>query len=295
MKDRTIDIRFYQEHLHLQKASFSRIDHEDAMVAIVYRITQADGTQFILKICDRENDYLREIKFLKCMADIVPVPRILDTVPPEKGIDGAILMNCLPGQLLKPPEMTLSLAHELGQCLALIHNYRLAGYGDPIDEILSKDPKEYFTLKFEEGLSECKNHLPSNLIETCQRYFTSHSHLLSAVDGPCIAHRDFRPGNLIVSNGELQGIIDWAGARASFAEEDFCSLEHGDWLNQYRESFVSGYAVIRPLPSYQPLIPFLRLNKAIATIGFTVKRDTWNTTDARLYQFNRQFLEKLLS
>ncbi len=295
MKDRNIDIGFYQEHLNLQKASFSRIDHEDAMVAIVYRITQVDGTHFILKICDRKKDYLREVKFLKCLIDKVPVPRILQIVPPEAGVHGAILMECLSGHLLKANEMTESLAHELGRCLALIHNHRLSGYGDPIDDSLSNNPKDYFTFKFEEGLDECKNHLSSDLVETCQRYYTSHLHLLSAVDGPCIVHRDFRPGNLMVSDGELQGIIDWAGARASFAEEDFCSLEHGDWLNQHMGDFLSGYANIRPVPQYKPLIPFLRLNKAIATIGFTVKQDTWKTTDARIYQFNRQFLEKFLS
>lgn len=295
MKDRTIDIHFYQEHLNLQKASFSRIEHEDAMVAIVYKITREDGIQCILKICDRKKDYFREIQFLKCLEGKVPVPRIIQVVPPQAGVHGAILMECLPGELLKADEMTQSLARELGRCLALIHSHRLSGYGDPVGEILSQDPKDYFTHKFEEGLEECRNHLSSDIIESCECYYTSHLHLLSAVDGPCIVHRDFRPGNIMVSNGDLQGIIDWAGARASFAEEDFCSLEYGDWLHQQMGDFLSGYASIRPVPEYKLLIPFLRLNKAIATIGFTVKRGTWKTTGARIYQFNRQFLEKLLS
>ncbi len=41
------------------------------------------------------------------------------------------------------------------------------------------------------------------------------------------------------------------------------------------------------------LAPFLRLNKAIATIGFTVKQRTWYNRDSRIYQCNRQFLENL--
>ncbi len=41
------------------------------------------------------------------------------------------------------------------------------------------------------------------------------------MDGTCVVHRDYRPGNLIVHDGKLQGIIDWTGARTSFAEEDF--------------------------------------------------------------------------
>mgnify|MGYP000859412071 CR=1 FL=1 len=96
----------------------------------------------------------------------------------------------------------------------------------------------------------------------------------------------------MVHEGKLQGVIDWAGARASFAEEDFCLLE--PWLNDFFPHFLAGYAEIRKVPQYKSLIPFLRLNKAIATIGFTVKKGTWNTTAAKLYQLNRQFIEGLL-
>jgi hypothetical protein len=58
-------ITLYQKRLHLQNATFSRIDHEDATVAIVYKITQSTGKELILKICERTNDYLREVYFLK--------------------------------------------------------------------------------------------------------------------------------------------------------------------------------------------------------------------------------------
>ncbi len=41
------------------------------------------------------------------------------------------------------------------------------------------------------------------------------------------------------------------------------------------------------------ILSFLRLNKAIATIGFTVKRETWNNSSAQLYQYNSQYIETL--
>ena len=286
-----LDITYYQKRLNLQKASFSLIDHEDAIVATTYHVTLPNGEKLILKISERESDYLREIYFLKLLANKLPLPRVVNMAPPEKGTHGAILMECLPGALLKTNAMTKPLAHELGHSLALIHLNRLPRYGDPIQGNLGNDPKGYFTFKFEEGLDECKNHLPSHLLKASQNYYNSHLHLLSSIDGPCIVHRDFRPGNLIVLEGKLQGVIDWAGARASFAEEDFCSIEHGDWLKGHKSTFLSGYASIRRVPEYTRLIPFLRLNKAIATIGFTVKRGTWKTTDKGLYQFNRKFLK----
>lgn len=286
----------YQQILNLQTATFSLIDHEDAMVAIVYKITQLNGEQLILKVCERPNDLLREVYFLRHFAKILPVPKIIQVIEARQDLYGAILMECLPGTLLKAEELSESLAFEIGRCLALIHLNRLPGYGDPIQNSLSSDPTVYFTLKFEEGLEECKQHLPLNLIEQCRRYYKTHVDLLASVDGPCIVHRDYRPGNLIINNGKLQGIIDWAGARASFAEEDFCSIEHGEWTTESytKRALLAGYASVRPVPDYARLVPFLRLNKAIATIGFTVKRGTWKSSSTNLYRLNRQFLDTLI-
>lgn len=286
----------YQQQLNLEKSVFSQIDHENAMVAIVYKVTQPNGEQLILKVCDRVNDYLREVHFLNHFRGILPVPKIIQLVPPTSGIHGAILMEYLPGALLKMADLTETLAYQIGRCLAQIHLERLSGYGDPIQGNLSADPRSYFTLKFEEGLDECRDHLPIELIKNCQRYYSANVDLLKSVDGPCIVHRDFRPGNLIVFERQLKGIIDWAGARASFAEEDLCSLEHAEWadISHRKQSFLTGYESIRQIPHYMPLVPFLRLNKAIATIGFTVKRGTWRNRNSRIYHYNRQFLEQLL-
>ncbi len=182
----------------------------------------------------------------------------------------------------------------MGSLLAQIHLHRVAGYGDfakPSD--LSSDPCSYFTSKYDEGFSECANHLPQELIDLSYRYYKAHLPLLSAVDGPCIIHRDFRAGNVIVSNGKIQGIIDWASGRASFAEEDFCGMEHGEWSSypNTKKSFLAGYAAIRPVPDYSAILPLLRIARAFATIGFLLKRGTWNGSNKRLYQFNRSFLE----
>lgn len=287
-------ITLYQQRLNLANGAFLRIDHDDAIIAIVYKITLPTGMQLILKICTRPSDYLREVFFLKHFAGIIPVPNILDIVQPEMGIDGAILMECLPGTPLTASKLTDALAYEIGSALARIHLNRISGYGDltqPHD--LSPDPRVHFTQKFEEGLVECSNHLPQELLEKSRRYYDQHVDLLTAVDSPCMIHRDFRAGNLMVHDGMLQGVIDWSSGRASFAQEDFCPLEHGEWPTNpvSKKSFFSGYASIRPVPDYRSIMPLLRLNKAFATIGFTVKRDIWQSSAAAVYQFNRRFLE----
>jgi len=288
-------ISLYQQRFNLKNARFTRIEHEDAMVAIVYKVTQANSAPLILKICVRPHDYAHELYFLKYFADRLPVPRIVDVMQPQTNISGAILMECLPGTLLKVAECTDALAYEVGSLLARIHLNTTTGYGDLTQpQTLSADPRAYFTMKFQEGLSECDNHLPKKLMEQCQTYYDAHVQLLDSVDGPCMTHRDFRAGNLMVHDGKIQGIIDWSSARATFAQEDFCTLERDDWSNNAhnKNSFLAGYASIRPIPEIQKIIPLLRLSKAIAAIGFAVKRSTWKTSAATLYQLNRRFLEK---
>ena len=288
----------YKNRFTLQQAVFTRIKHDDAMVAIVYKVTPSTGLPLILKIAERPQDYWRDIYFLKQFANSLPVPRIIQTISPETDIHGAILMEYLPGTLLKTTELTADLAYEIGSLLARIHLNRTEGYGDLTQpEALSPDSSVHFTHKFEEGFAECSNHLPRALLKQCNDYFTSHRTLFNTVDGPCIIHRDFRPGNMIVCEGKLQGIIDWASARASFAEDDFCPLEHGEWSikSQLKQSILAGYASIRAVPDYQAIMPLLRMNRALATIGFLVKHKLWEGSQSRLYQANRRFLEAFLN
>ena len=297
MRETDPSISLYKERLNLQKAHFALIDHEDAMVATVFKITQPNGQEFILKICSRVGDYLREAYFLNHFHGKILIPRIIQMVPPEAALHGAILMECLPGQLLKIEDLTDKLCHEIGSLLARIHLDSVKGYGDLTEpDRLSPDPRVPFTLKFEEGMDECRDHLPSPLMANLRRYYDKHIDLLLSIDGPCIIHRDFRPGNIIGEHGIIRGIIDWSSARGGFAEEDFCPLEFGEWSPNpsYRDSFLAGYSSIRKVPHYQRILPLLRLSRAIGAIGFTVKQGTWKSKGAKIYQFNRQFLESFL-
>jgi Ser/Thr protein kinase RdoA (MazF antagonist) len=284
----------YQKRLNLQNATFSQIEHEDAMVALVYQVVQPTSAPLILKICASSHDYFREVYFLNFFAGTLPVPRIAQVVPPGSDTHGAILMEHLPGGLLKADDLNEALAYEIGSLLAGIHLNRVAAYGDLTQsQNLSPDPSLYFTLKFEEGFAECSHHLPKALLGQCRQYYDAHASFLTSVDGPCIIHRDFRPGNLIIDGGKLQGIIDWASGRASFAEEDFCPLEFGEWQmnSAIKKSFLAGYKSTRPVPNYNAIMPLLQLSRAIAVIGFTVKRGTWDDKNARVYHFNRRFLD----
>jgi len=287
-------ISFYRKRLELQNADFLSIDHDDTMIALVYKVTKASGEQLILKICPRKEDYLRELYFLKHLANAHLVPQIIHVVEPEDGTYGAILMEHLEGALLQTVDWTKTLAYEIGVALARIHLNDTVSYGDPTrPQDLTSDARIYFGQKFEEELTECNDHLPQKLMEKCRLFYHSHLNLLATVDGPCMVHRDFRPGNLMVFNGKLQGIIDWASGRFGFAEQDFCSLENGKLFSYEgcKKALLAGYSNIRPIPNYNAIMPLLQLGKALAVVGFTVKSGKWNSDNAPIYQSNRRYIE----
>lgn len=282
----------YRRKLHLPNAVFTSIEHADAMVATAFNISQPGSPDLILKVCSRKGDFLRESYFLRRLTGKIPVPKIIRLIEPEEGLDGAILMERIPGDLLKAETITQPLAWEIGALLARIHLEHADGFGDLTDPAhLSDDPRIPFTMKFEEGLEECKDHLPHSLLDTCRSHFDKDIDLLLSADGPCVIHRDFRPGNLIASDGKVGAIIDWSSGRGGFAEDDFCPLEFGEWPASCKHSFLEGYASVRKVPDYQPLMPLLRLSRALAAVGFTIKRGTWNSKDSTIYQFNLRYLE----
>lgn len=285
----------YQQQLNLKNATFTRINHDDAMVAVVYRITRPHDKPLILKICPRPKNYLREAYFLKALVGKIPVPELIAAVEPQADLPAAVLMTCLPGTLMSEAMVTEKLAYESGTLLARIHLNRMPGYGDIIAlDKLTADPRIHFTHKFNEGFDECRDNLPQKLRDACRSYYDAHVDLLLSTDGPCIIHRDFRSGNIMVHDGNIQGIIDWASGRAGFAEEDF--VPYG-WPNDasLREAFLAGYARIRPVPKFDNVLPLLQLSRAIAVIGFLIRENTWQNKHAEMYQNNRQFLERFLT
>ncbi|MCP5507649.1 MAG: aminoglycoside phosphotransferase family protein [Chlamydiales bacterium] len=284
----------YRDCLDLNRAVFSRIDHNDTMVAVVYRVDQPAEKSLILKICTRDKDFHRELYFLNALAGVLPIPKVEKVVEPIGGRAGAILMECLEGSLLTESDWSNELANEVGTNLALLHSKRADVYGDVTQsESYAKNARDYFKDKFFEELNECANHLPKETISSCVDYWESHQNLLEGVDGPCIVHRDFRPGNMIVYNGKLVGVIDWASARFGFAEQDFCSMEHRSWPknSKHKQALLAGYSTIRKLPNHNAVMPLLRLGRALAVIGFTVSSGTWEGKDKEIYQYNRKFLD----
>lgn len=293
-------VAFYKDAFNLHNAQFSRIAHDDTIVAIVYRVTTHDGTPLILKISPRAHQHQRELYFLRYFADKLPVPRVIAAVDQTSNTYGAILMECLPGQLLDIKHCSSGIAKSMGELFARIHTQRSRGYGDLIcPQNLSAGARDIFINKFQDDVRGCTGHIAVPILEQCMLYLEKNSYLLDEVDGPCIVHYDYRPGNILVHDGTISGIIDWASARSGFAQEDFCVMEHWTWSqdDSTKKLFLEGYAQIRPVPDYKDIMPLLRLYKSLAYVRFIAHNGTWNDGGANesKYLFNKRFIETFFS
>ena len=167
-------------------------------------------------------------------------------------------MQYLDGAALGTKTLTKDLAFQMGILLAQLHEIRTKKYGDlTVDNKLGSDqpasPISEMLDYLEESIAECKDVLPSKLLDKSRKYFDQHKINLAELDGPCLVHRDYKPGNVIVHNNRIIGIIDWENARSSFAQEDFMRMETSEWNkdNSSKESFMTGYATIRKLPIFK--------------------------------------------
>lgn len=146
-------VNFFRDFFGLENATFSRVDHNDTMVAIVYKVNIPFEKSLILKICTRDKDFHRELYFLNSLSGILPVLKVEKIAEPVEGRVGAILMECLKGDLIREGDWTFELSYDIGVKLALVHTKRVNTYGDfTQNDSSNHNAREYFSKKFFEEL-----------------------------------------------------------------------------------------------------------------------------------------------
>jgi aminoglycoside phosphotransferase (APT) family kinase protein len=95
------------------------------------------------------------------------------------------------------------------------------------------------------------------VIEEAENAFEKHKHLLDDIEfEPVLVHEDFRPGNLIIKDNEIEAVIDWERALVGHneydlfkAERDFIDLKFKteNIREKYRGYLLEGYREVREL------------------------------------------------
>lgn len=288
-----MELDFYINKLNLQPTKTTKIDDAESISSTVYKITLKDNKKLILKISYSKQRYNRETYFLNKLKNLIPVPKIINSIEPTEEKNGAILMEFLNGHILPPQNLSDKQSFEMGKLLAQIHNHRGQHYGDIANNKIYKDPLKELFDNFDESLTECKDVINPLLLKKSEEYFKSKMLKIKIFDGPCIIHRDFKPGNIIFDkDNEILGLIDWENSKYGFASEDFIRMDQLIWQNKpkTKKYFLDGYSKIRKLPSLKELLPLLRVCGAFGAIGFTVARNKWETEYKYIFDANLNFI-----
>ncbi len=201
-------------------------------------------------------------------------------------------MECLPGDVLNFFTFTHEMAFKMGELLAQLHEIRTENYGDLIIPDQKSDPIKEMWNYINESVSECKDVVSSSLLDSCLKFLEKNMVKPEDFDGPCIVHRDYKPGNVVAYQNNITGLIDWESSKSSFAEEDFARMDNIIWDRDLssKKPFLDGYSSVRKLPNIEEVMPLLRVSKCLGAIGFTIARKTWQTRDKDIYKRNLSFL-----
>ena len=279
------------DYFRLQVASVQPIA-EESYSSTVQILHLVGGEKVVLKLPFSRSKVKREQKVLTLLQGRLPVPQVLDCWLGNEEIPGALLLSCLPGAPLKAP-VTPDHCYALGELLAHLHLVKTAGFGDDYEQVSEPTAwRQSFVDYLAEWPALCQAILaPALLARTIAKYQELLT-LLPPPDGPCLIHMDYRPGNILMAEGAITGLIDFESARGGSAERDFCKIKDELWDNDpaTRQPFLEGYQSVRPLPDLATALPLCELQNALASLAWCLRR---HTTSGPFFEHNLAVIERM--
>jgi len=260
-------------HLNLEIAEIQPVP--DSFSSIVRLIELVSGEQLVLKIPYVKRKLFRELGALEAFHNDLPVPDLVDVWVPDDDRPGALLLSRLPGASIADP-VDAGLARQMGDLLGRFHTHRLDHYGDR-EEAGNPDAHDWWAM-LHDGLDRWKPHcmqaMPPDLYARSLALYRDLAADLPAPDGPCWVHNDYRPGNILVEDGKITGLIDFESARGGSADRDFTKVSHYVWKPDpaTKPAFLAGYAEIRPVPDFERTLTLYQLHNALGGIAWCVRR-----------------------
>lgn len=189
---------------------------------LTYRVTDADGTRFVLRrpplghVLATAHDMAREFRIIAAVGSTkVPVPRALGLCTDEN-VNGAnfYVMSFVDGVVLDsadkaaalPTELRPAAAHHLIDVLAELHAVDVDAVG--LGDLARRDG--YIERQLKRWSTQWENSKTRDLpeIDEVVRRLSSH---VPRQQGVVIAHGDYRFGNCLtdVASGRIAAVLDW--------------------------------------------------------------------------------------
>ncbi|WP_325166703.1 phosphotransferase family protein [Viridibacillus soli] len=243
----------------------------------VYKIGLTNNENVYIKIPFIKDKLFREYTILKKLESGLPVPRALDYWTGDETNNGALLLTEIKGSPCTN-EVDARLAYQIGLNHAMHHEVSFHSYGYEEQngfQILAKnDWRLYIKNLFYQYLDQCEDLITNELIEKSENHFSKLFTALPQPDGPSLVHLDFRPGNILINEKGVAGIIDFESARAGSTEIDFTKINRDIW-GRYpgtRDAYIAGYEKVRPIIDLERILPFYSFFDAVGSIAWCSRR-----------------------
>lgn len=236
------------------------------------RILQLEnGEKLVLKLPYNQSKLMREESVLKLLSQNTLVPDLIDTWYGDDSHNGALLMTYIDGDPMLSTDDD-GLIYQAGKILAELHEVKLETF-----ELDEKNDDWWGSLKqrFDRWMEEIIGFIPKDIFLASQDYFTRIVEKSQSVDGPRLTHFDFRPGNLLVKDHQIVGLIDFESSRGGSVDIDFTKIAEYIWKENPRskEIFLQGYRSVREIPDIENHLPIYEFFNAVGGIAWCVRRD----------------------
>lgn len=247
-------------------------DVEESFSSVVKILTLSERGQQVLKIPYTKEKFKREVEILMMLSDMPLTPNIIDIWEGDQDHPGAILMTYIDGEPMKLP-VDDRMVYEMGRLLGSLHTHPMQNF-----EMIKESPEDWhrsIKVRFNTWMKEIEGHLSEILYNQCQAYFEKLMECTFSPDGPCLVHFDYRPGNLLVKDNKIVGLIDFESARGASADIDFTKMQEYLWqvYPGTKEQFLTGYTSVRPLPDLETALPIYTFFNAVGGIAWCLRRN----------------------
>ncbi|MDP7978520.1 phosphotransferase family protein [Bacillus sp. WLY-B-L8] len=249
-------------------------DVPQSFSSAVYKIKLMDHRIVYIKIPYSKAKLEREYTVLERLREELSVPQVLDYWEGNEDVTGALLLSSING-VPATGRVDAALAYDIGVQHAKLHAIIPSeqDFSSAVSNVYNQW-SEFIHGQFYSFAEDVKEVMEPRLFEQSLQHFDRQLKLLPSPDGPCFIHMDFRPGNILVYENQVAGIIDFESVRIGATEMDFTKINR-DIFMKYpgtMEAYQRGYESIRSLINLQEVLPFYRFTDAFNSIGWCKRR-----------------------
>ncbi|KIQ77061.1 phosphotransferase [Bacillus sp. L_1B0_8] len=246
--------------------------------SVVYKIKLIDFRTVYIKIPYSKVKLEHEYKVLERLRYELSVPQVLDYWEGDEGFTGALLLSAIQG-MPATGKVDAALAFDIGIQHAKLH--AIIPKEQDFENFISNmhgQSSDFIQHNFYSLAKDVKEVIDPHLYEQSMQHFEYHLKLIPYSDATSFIHLDFRPGNILVYENQISGIIDFESFSIGATEMDFTKINRYIFMEYpgTKEAYRQGYESIRPLVDLQEILPFYQFIDLFNAIGWCKRRGIEN-------------------